>query len=512
MHNEGWNQLFTLLVIAVVIYLIYRRPPWRRDAAAHGSAAWESENAMRRTGMFSGTGLILGRTPSGRLITLPSFCHVLLCGGTGSGKGVSIIIPALLWWFQGSSICFDTKGDLFATTAKQRRRRGQRIIDLAPFGGGKDKRNPLDAIRAGPKLVDHARAIAEALVVRQGTEPDQHWNESAVIVICAILVFVLAATENADRNLNTVREIAADPALLDACADKLVAMNGIPARLGHHIQGLQDKEKSGVLSTVGRHLAFLDSELVAAAVASSTFDVASLCQPGTGTTLYLRIPPDQLEAQRGLLRCWITTLIRTIGQLGMESVPVLCVIDEASALGSLPALEEALVRGRSAGARLLLGYQSESQIRAAFPHKPTLIQDNCDTTIYLCPPNSYETADLIAKRLGVTTIEVETFNDNSSTSWQTAGAGESGQSNWGWSRNYAQAARPLMTADEVSTMSGNELIAFVRGLNPIRAFRVKWYADPAFGTAFWLPPPLWWLLLMACVALMWWALQVARHP
>ena len=45
-----------------------------------------------------------------------------------------------------------------------------------------------------------------------------------------------------------------------------------------------------------------------------------------------------------------------IGAAGNERAgEVLFLIDEASALGSLSALEEALVRGRSAGVRLLAG-------------------------------------------------------------------------------------------------------------------------------------------------------------
>jgi type IV secretory pathway TraG/TraD family ATPase VirD4 len=36
------------------------------------------------------------------------------------------------------------------------------------------------------------------------------------------------------------------------------------------------REGAGVLSTVSRHLSFLDSELVAAALAQSTFDPAEL--------------------------------------------------------------------------------------------------------------------------------------------------------------------------------------------------------------------------------------------
>ncbi len=73
-----------------------------------------------------------------------------------------------------------------------------------------------------------------------------------------------------------------------------------------------------------------------------------------------------------------------IGATGDERAgEVLFLIDEASALGSLSALEEALVRGRSAGVRMLVAYQSDSQVQAAFKDKPTLLYDNCTTQIYL---------------------------------------------------------------------------------------------------------------------------------
>src|SRR5947209_1988928 len=167
------------------------------------------------------------------------------------------------------------------------------------------------------------------------------------------------------------------------------------------------KEGAGVLSTVTRHLSFLDSELVAKAVAGSTFDPMELCQPGT--SLFIQIPPSQLDAQRALLRCWLSTLVRVIGAAGDESDgEVLVLLDEASALGSLPALEEALVRGRSAGVRLLMAYQSDSQIKAAFKDKPTLLYDNCTTQIYL-GASSYETAERISKSLGEWTQVVETY-------------------------------------------------------------------------------------------------------
>src|SRR5208282_3429310 len=136
--------------------------------------------------------------------------------------------------------------------------------------------------------------------------------------ITALLVLVLVRFDGEDRSLNSVQEIASDPKMLAAAADKLRQMGGIPGRLGNQLKGLFDKEQAGalskegagVLSTVARHLAFLDSELVARSVAGSTFDPAVLLKPGT--TLFLQIPPDQLEAQKGLLRCWISSLVRMI--------------------------------------------------------------------------------------------------------------------------------------------------------------------------------------------------------
>ena len=498
---------------------MFHRRRWRPSTTAYGRAAWAAEPTLRAWGMLGGDGLILGRTASGKLIRLRNFCHVLLCGGTGSGKGVSIIIPQLLSYKRGSCVCFDTKGDLFIIAAQRRKNMGQRIIRLAPFGGGTDTLNPLDCIRPDcPTLVDDARAMAEALVVRQGSEPDPHWNDKSVQVICALLTLVLARFQGKERNLNMVAEIASDPALLEAAADKLREMGGIYARFGNQLRALLDKEQpgtltkegAGILSTVGRHLSFLDSDLVAASVARSTFLVKDLLKPGM--TLFLQIPPDQLEAQRGLLRCWLSTLIRVIGRGGDErSAEVLFLVDEASALGGgLQALEEALVRGRSAGVRLLLAYQSDSQIRAAFKDKPTLLYDNCDTQIYL-GASSYETAERISKMCGDWTQVLSSYGENESRSYSPGGLEgqrQGPQTSRGSSENWSLQGRNLLRPEEILTLNRDLLIAFVRGMQPILARRVKYFSDPAFSPAAARarrPMLLWWALLAASVGLIAWA-------
>ena len=76
----------------------------------------------------------------------------------------------------------------------------------------------------------------------------------------------------------------------------------------------------------------------------------------------------------------------------------------------------------------------------------------------------------------------------------------------------AEQARLLLKPEEVLTLNPDYLIAFVRGMNPLLAKRVKWYADPAFGTALSRLPAMWWLLLATCIGAIVLALSYAvRH-
>jgi len=512
--NTNDQQAMLIFIVVMILIAVLARRRWKPSTTAFGTACWASENVLKAAGMLGNVGLVLGRTMSGKMIRVVRYCHVLLVGATGSGKGVSINIPILLSYFRGSVVVFDTKTDLEASCGKRRAAKGERIIRLAPFGNSRDTFNPLDAIHKESRmLVDSARAVAEALVVRTGSEPDPHWNDKASQVISAILVLVLMRFEGEDRSLSSVQEIASDAKTVAAAADKLREMGGIPARLGNQLKGLFDKEQNctlskegaGVLSTVARHLSFLDSELVANSISHSTFDPSILLKPGT--TLFLQIPPSQLEAQKGLLRCWVSTLVRMIGAAGDErSGEVLFLIDEASALGgSLSALEEALVRGRSAGVRMLLAYQSTSQVQSAFKDKPTLLYDNCTTQIYL-GASSIETAERISKSLGEWTQVLEGYGENTSTShsWNEGGGGANQQNSRGSSFNYSVNGRALLKPDEVLTLSDDFLIAFQRAMPPILARRIKWYQDPAFraGVGMRAETVVLWGLLAAAAALL----------
>ena len=159
----------------------------------------------------------------------------------------------------------------------------------------------------------------------------------------------------------------------------------------------------------------------------------------------------------------------------------LFLLDECSALGGLPAIESALVRGRSAGVRLVLSYQSDSQVRAAFPHLPTLIPDNCDTHIHM-GVNGFEGAERLSKALGSSTRRLDSSGTSESRSRSANEPSNGGSTTRGTSTNTAFHERPLMRVEELLRLGDDYLVATHRGLpQPILALRVKWWADPAFN-------------------------------
>ena len=59
--------------------------------------------------------------------------HVVTVAGSRAGKSSTVLIPNLLR-YPGSVLVLDPKGELARATAAQRRRMGQRVYVLDPFG------------------------------------------------------------------------------------------------------------------------------------------------------------------------------------------------------------------------------------------------------------------------------------------------------------------------------------------------------------------------------------------
>ena len=142
-----------MLLIAIV--------PRRRSL--HGDARWAKARAIRRAGLYSDTGILLGKYKN-RYLTFPGQTGVILAAPPRSGKGVSCVVPNLLNW-PGSVLVLDIKKENWTLTAGYRSMFSD-VYLFDPFSAdGRTARwNPLSYVSTNPHLrIDDIQRIATML-------------------------------------------------------------------------------------------------------------------------------------------------------------------------------------------------------------------------------------------------------------------------------------------------------------------------------------------------------------
>lgn len=328
-----WPLSGYLLVFGAIMTVVQKG---RKRLTTLGSACWAEATDLKRAGMLGATsGLILGRLPeqvkrrkstSGKeaeWVRLPQAVHTAVFAPTGVGKGVSLVTPFLLTSPE-SAVVLDFKAELAGLTAEYRRKKfGHQVVLIDPyrsFTAKPDTYNPLDAIgKDDPLAIDDCNDLANAVVVRTGRETEAHWNDLSEVLTGAVSGVVVGYGEPGTRSLQTVREIISSPALLDTAVKLMLESekwNGSLKSLGGQIQHLEGKEKASVLSSAARHLRFLGSPAISDSIGTSSFD-PTLLRRGR-MTVYLILPPDRAHAQSGLLRLWVSSLLRSCVRGGLQ--------------------------------------------------------------------------------------------------------------------------------------------------------------------------------------------------
>lgn len=421
------------------------------------------------------------------LVRLPNAIHTAVFSPSGGGKGVSIVLPFLQTCSE-SCVVIDFKGENALITAKHRERHfGQYVALLDPYEFVTKTPDTLNTLqffdRNDPHVLDHCNDLAKALVIREGTEPDPHWNDSAEAWIAAVIAAVVAYEEpGPTRSLQTVRHILSDPEELESAIQAMCAStiwDGMLARMGRQLRHFVDKEKASILTTVSRHLRFLDTPAVAASTRTSSFDPADLL---TGKlTVYLILPPAHMRAQSALLRVWIGALLRAAIQGGLqEKKRVFFVLDEASSLGKMDAINDAIDKYRGYGVRLIFLYQSIGQLKECFAEGKDVTLLSNTSQVYF-GVNDMTTAEQISSRLGESTIIVESGGRSGGTSRQATYDSQSPHSSSGKSvtdsTNWSQQARKLLKPEEVLQLPPRTAITFTPGVPPICTTLIRYYEE-----------------------------------
>ena len=285
-----------------------------------------------------------------------------------------------------------------------------------------------------------------------------------------------------------------DPDLAMGWKDSLGAQTGthpVVAMAARDMLNKDPKEAAGVLSTATRFLTLFRDPIVARNIAGSDFTINDLMNDEKPVSLYLVVPPSDIDRVKPLTRLMISQILRILTSK-MEfkdgkSVAgykhrLLLMIDELPSLGKLEILQTSLAFIAGYGLKAYLITQDLGQLTAAYggsSGRDESIVANCHCMIAYAP-NKLETMELLSKLAGNTTIRTEN---------KTYSGGRMSMMKGQVTIAVQEQERPLLTPDEARRLPPDDALVFVAGHPPIYGKKIKYYQDPVFSERAKIPAP-----------------------
>jgi type IV secretion system protein VirD4 len=478
---------FTAALVAIGLS-VWRARQSRR-VTTYGSARWADATEIRKTGLTDPAGVFLGLHRE-RYLRHDGPEHVLAFAPTRSGKGVGLVVPTLLTW-PGSVVVHEIKGENWQLTAGWRSRFSHCLL-FNPTDPRSAAYNPLLEVRRGTHEVRDVQNIADMLVDPEGAlERRNHWEKTSHALLVGTILHVLYASP--DKTLTGVANFLSDP----ACPFELTlhrmmttkhlgdAPHPVVASAAREVLNKSDNERSGVLSTAMSFLGLYRDPTVAKVTSRCDWRIADLIAADHPVSLYLVVPPSDISRTKPLMRLVLNQIGRRLTESldGSDGIArrhkLLLMLDEFPALGRLDFFESALAFMAGYGIRSFLIAQSLNQIDKAYGVNHSIL-DNCHVRVTFST-NDERTAKRISETLGTAT-ELRA------------------------QRNYAghrlapwlghlmvsrqETARALLTPGEVMQLPPDEAVVMVSGHAPIRAKKLRYYADANFKPRVLAPPVL----------------------
>jgi len=275
----------------------------------------------------------------------------------------------------------------------------------------------------------------------------------------------------------------------------------------------EDKEFSGVLSTAKTTLILYSDPLVQRSIEESDFTINDLKHFKYPVSLYLVVPPSDIERLKPLLRLIFTMAVNRLTE-ELEEVRnsrikevlkkdekftprpdhrLLLLIDEFPSLGKMPIFETAFAYIAGYGIKAYLITQDIEQIKDAYGNHESIIS-NCHIRIAYAP-NKTETAEALSKMAGTTTILRAAVSYSGSRSSPLA---------TNVSTNVDHISRPLITIDELMRLPGpvkegqgeaqrivspGAMLIFIAGQSPIFGKQLLYFQDPTLSKRSAIRPP-----------------------
>lgn len=421
----------------------------------HGSASWADkydEKMFRdNTGIPVGLNTYITVENPGKKYYSSHNLNETVIGGSGAGKSFRKIQPDIMQMY-GSYVVTDPKGELYRNMAKILTKNGYkiRVLNLENINLS-NAYNPFAYMTEEQDVLN----VADLFMKNSAGEGEKEdfWSGAAQDMLVAIMVY-LWKTEYELKTFGRVVRLVNSVQYKDGKIDELCELarclknhaieypNDVASINWASIQGTPQETLGSICKTLSTRLRLWAVEDVDELTATDEMDFDNI---GKEKTAVFLIIPAARQTYKVIANIFYSQLFERLMLVanrdcnGRLPLLVSCELDEFANLGKIPNFNETLAVVRSHNIRICIVLQGLSQLKALYEKTWESIIGNCSIFTFL-GTNDMDSKEYVSKKLGKTTVRVDTRSYNRGSSQGGGGGSES--------ENYIQ--RDLLSPDEIS--------------------------------------------------------------
>ncbi len=441
----------------------------------HGAARWGTKEDIKPfidpDPFFN---IILSATerltmkPKMKIFKLNRNKHVIVTGGSGSGKTYSIVKPNLMQ-AHSSYVVTDPKGTLLPETGHFFEKMGYRIkvLDTIDLNNSMCY-NPFKYVKTPKDILTLATTLQKNLKPPDaGTGSDPFWDQAALLWLQATIGYIWYEAPKEEQTISTLLfflesdEVKEDDEnyknAVDLLFEELEESNPrhFAVKQRKKYKKAAGKTAKSILITLGAALSPFDIPEVMRIVSKDELDIDTYGDEGQKTILYVIISdtdttynfiPAILFTQMFNVLCYKAD--KEMG--GKLKTQVQFILDEFANIGTIPGFKTLIATVRSRLISIMIFLQTKSQLKDNYKDGAETIVGNVDTEVFLGGKEE-STLKSLEESLGTETIDSFSDSETFSTSHSSG-------------FNSQKLGHKMMDRFDLNTMSGDKCIVSIRGI------------------------------------------------
>ena len=420
----------------------------------HGSATWADKyvykNFKDNTGIPVAKDTYVTVTNPKHKSYAPHNLNEVVIGGSGAGKSFRKIKPDIMQMF-GSYVVTDPKGELYRDMAKILTENGYkvRVLNLININLS-NAYNPFAYMTEEQDVLN----VADLFMKNSAGEGEKEdfWTGAAQDMLVAIMVYLWKTPyelKTFGRCVRLVNSVQYKDGKIDELCEFARCMkahainypNDVASVNWASIQGTPQETLGSICKTLSTRLRLWAVEDVDELTATDEMDFDHV---GKEKTAIFLIIPAARQTYKVIANIFYSQLFERLMLVanrdcnGKLPLLVSCELDEFANVGKIPNFNETLAVVRSHNIRICIVLQGLSQLKALYEKTWESIMGNCSIFTFL-GTNDLDSREYVSKRLGKTTVRVDSRSYNRGSSSGGGGGSDS--------ESYVQ--RELLMPDEI---------------------------------------------------------------